>query len=1215
MAKAISCHYVRAAIYELSAEHREAEALFEKVVELFPSMKENWSPDRFRNAARRLREVMHRAWKGGPTARANFLEKFSCKNWKKLNKGRKDQHTATDCRGCQATSSSCDDARSAFPVRASQSESNNHAPLSQTCGNNQRGGLTPAKDANLQKRQAANERRQLKRKHVRDFKAELEKRWDESAMETVLQERFSYSQWDRAVYRQSFETPQSKRRRYDNGRTSAGKSHSPRTQPWDTDAVLTAARAWQPDSPAINWSALAREHHIPGPNGGQTAKEFLQANGIDVLKMERRTAPRKRLRRRRLTFACGVTHPVQKRHIGIKEDIKQAVQDGRYSIGEECTGTVLCKYTLADGRVVPRELQVYGCKVPMIELRQRLLRNHEDMGLMRKRTAVLEEYASLSRDDLKQRLTHLGEFVADTEDTTDLCTRLYQYEHTRLLLLANDHADILGHEYMMEVVQVVYDTALFLTDKEFADTFGQNISVQSAVEAPAIRLIAMSGSSDAEQLRAVPDRVADLHCIESPIERQDGDPIIDRLVGYSGDLQARWMEAGLQKGGTFRCGSGCGLRISYFPSFASTVNRKIPSFLELQRCATAGRYGKVAGKNLHDLPAAEVRTELESRGIDVSAAQNVTELRPQLRELLQGVQRVPALLSFRPQQPLSRHALQHYEVLPCEPLHDCKGHIAHVLRELPGHVDHHVASVISDIVDATVNRDHSRGCDWRRALFLVTAAVLDLPQSTASVNRLLRTLVDITKALYAPELQRCPKMVLHLTLCLWRHMEMLVDVIGVPKVVSTGTLYGGYLHDLLHSPLQLMVMSARSGNTESLERLQGQARNIAEATSSRRPNDIAATVLLRSQAEAEGRLQRSLDDTESQLAKLARQLPPSPDTIVDVTTLDTERRLSNFAALQEAISPFLRGGPGVWWHREGNFLWFHDGENQEENRPQGPLLHHLRSSSIQGVQHEKEQDWEWIGKHKVELPVPHPGSATGAGHTLEDNVDRREEQDDTHASEAMDTLSSFTATSLFYDADSGDSNDGSSSASNISGVSASSFGSNANTTSSSSSCTTSSSATTTQSAFNSGSDSNRGGTDSRNSGSSGRITSGEGSGGTSRSTSSDSDSSSSNCNNQHDSTPLLHSKVAKQVVKLTGYTKSLAQYDHLRCQAKACQTGGGEFTECEKDALQSAESEVIAEVKAAHLRLKSSVRPQGSEERVLYQLSKTMLLDYWKQIV
>ena len=94
---------------------------------------------------------------------------------------------------------------------------------------------------------------------------------------------------------------------------------------------------------------------------------------------------------------------------------------------------------------------------------------------------------------------------------------------------------------------------------------------------------------------------------------------------------------------------------------------------------------------------------------------------------------------------------------------------------------------------------------------------------------------------------------------------MLSEVIGVPKHVTLGTLNGGYLHDLLHSPRQLMVVSTRSTNTESLERMQGDARHIAERTSSRRPENVVSTVLLRSQAESEGRLEQSLDSTETEL--------------------------------------------------------------------------------------------------------------------------------------------------------------------------------------------------------------------------------------------------------------------------------------------------------------------------------------------------------------
>ena len=96
-------------------------------------------------------------------------------------------------------------------------------------------------------------------------------------------------------------------------------------------------------------------------------------------------------------------------------------------------------------------------------------------------------------------------------ETHELATCLCEFQHTRLLLLGSDHADLLGHTYLLEVVQVVHDQSLFYSDDEYMARTGKLVNVQVLVEAPFIRLLSMSGSSALpEQLRVVPDRAADL---------------------------------------------------------------------------------------------------------------------------------------------------------------------------------------------------------------------------------------------------------------------------------------------------------------------------------------------------------------------------------------------------------------------------------------------------------------------------------------------------------------------------------------------------------------------------------------------------------------------------------------------------------------------------------------------------------------------------------
>ena len=138
-----------------------------------------------------------------------------------------------------------------------------------------------------------------------------------------------------------------------------------------------------------------------------------------------------------------------------------------------------------DGGVEKKELVVHGRKVSIMDIRKDLLAKHERMGLMRDHDMTLGEYFSMQRKEIVKELKAMDEYQEDNDCTLEdgqLAGRLYACHNTRMLLLGHDHAEVLGHSYLMEVVQVVYDKALFWTDEEYAKKHGQKLSVQKAVE-------------------------------------------------------------------------------------------------------------------------------------------------------------------------------------------------------------------------------------------------------------------------------------------------------------------------------------------------------------------------------------------------------------------------------------------------------------------------------------------------------------------------------------------------------------------------------------------------------------------------------------------------------------------------------------------------------------------------------------------------------------
>lgn len=61
-----------------------------------------------------------------------------------------------------------------------------------------------------------------------------------------------------------------------------------------------------------------------------------------------------------------------------------------------------------------------------------------------------------------------------------------------------------------------------------------------------------------------------------------------------------------------------------------------------------------------------------------------------------------------------------YEVLPTEPLHDVKEHIANVLTELPSHLEKDEKIAFQDIIECSfAGKEKLRGCDYRLAAVIV----------------------------------------------------------------------------------------------------------------------------------------------------------------------------------------------------------------------------------------------------------------------------------------------------------------------------------------------------------------------------------------------------------------------------------------------------------------------------------------------------------------
>ena len=193
----------------------------------------------------------------------------------------------------------------------------------------------------------------------------MNKWFAEKAAITILAER----EWKRKYHQkrmaQSFDTPE-------NCQPPPPKPHSPSFEnvQWDTDQLESTLRNWPTGTP-INWSAIARDHNIPGGNGGQVAKEFAMERGIYNV-LQGSTPNRKQQTRssKKKLAGSGVSIPSNPPISVVEKEIEAILKSGRFTLGEECAPYKVVKYIPVNGKLTPI---VMARKIPLIEIRKRLL--------------------------------------------------------------------------------------------------------------------------------------------------------------------------------------------------------------------------------------------------------------------------------------------------------------------------------------------------------------------------------------------------------------------------------------------------------------------------------------------------------------------------------------------------------------------------------------------------------------------------------------------------------------------------------------------------------------------------------------------------------------------------------------------------------------------------------------------------------------------------
>ena len=275
--------------------------------------------------------------------------------------------------------------------------------------------LTPK--SGMTKRLTKQENKELQRKQIRRYTDNVEKQLKQSAVKTVLGTRMSKRQFQQVRMAESFEELEEARQRVESN-TDSKKSHHPNLKnveigEYDESTLISEVNAY-PSDKNINWTEISRKYKLRKVtdgsefgNGGQVLKAYLSSKGVNVDRFQSSSTPI--IRRKRKRGPGGeISFPTTATIKEVNETIKQRVNDGIYSVGELIVPKQSSKVTLTqDGQFKTELFQVEGRKIPLHDIRKKLLTKQEEIGILRAKQQA--EYDVMPIEHVRSRLAKLNE--------------------------------------------------------------------------------------------------------------------------------------------------------------------------------------------------------------------------------------------------------------------------------------------------------------------------------------------------------------------------------------------------------------------------------------------------------------------------------------------------------------------------------------------------------------------------------------------------------------------------------------------------------------------------------------------------------------------------------------------------------------------------------------------------------------------------------------
>ena len=231
---------------------------------------------------------------------------------------------------------------------------------------------------------------------------------------------------------------------------------------------------------------------------------------------------------------------------------------------------------------------------------------------------------SMQSDLLRKKLVDLGERPDQHASQADLKASLIKTTTTRYLKVWHDHSTVAGHGHFLVLVTALYDAAFYLTDIELKQKQGENIDVQSTVEAQEVHILGRSTSSLDDQAAYNSCRQECMQDLNVTITMQSGEECTDIVRFFHGDGPAQQFESGNTVGGSFCC-VACGAKSDRMDDIAYTYRSPKLSIQERQDFLLQGQAWKtIATRPLDKLLLADLQQELRLRNRSIRGKKKLT---------------------------------------------------------------------------------------------------------------------------------------------------------------------------------------------------------------------------------------------------------------------------------------------------------------------------------------------------------------------------------------------------------------------------------------------------------------------------------------------------------------------------------------------------------------------------------------------------------------